>query len=111
MGKRLGFPTANILPPPDMAIPGNGVYLTMVELQGKMLPSLTNVGTAPTFGCMNKIIETHIINYNQDLYGRELRVYFLKRLRYERKFGSPSELKLQLARDMEAAIGYFKRKY
>ena len=102
-GRTLGFPTANIcseneLPPP------HGVYATTVTLDGVILPSVTNVGTRPTVDASGTTtIETHIFDLDRDLYGAEVRVGFVQRLRDERTFESLDLLKAQIAADCTRA--------
>lgn len=100
-GVGLGFPTANIDVNQDQAIPADGVYATRAYLDEKVYPSVTNVGTNPTFGRAKRTVEVHIIDFKGELYGRELRVDFIKRLRGEKKFASVEALKEQIARDVE----------
>jgi riboflavin kinase/FMN adenylyltransferase len=100
-GRTLGFPTANIDIKPQQALPGNGVYATMVQVDGKQFVAATNVGTHPTFGNSEKQVETHLLNYEGDLYGKEIRVEFVQKLRDEQRFASPEELKAQMRKDVQ----------
>lgn len=102
-GQRLGFPTANLDIKPGQALPCNGVYVTVACLEGKQLASVTNIGTRPTFGENEKSVETHILNYQGDLYSKELEVRFIAKLRDEKQFASPEELKTQIRKDIERA--------
>ena len=100
-GRTLGFPTANLDTKPQQALPGNGVYATMAQIDGKQFAAATNVGTHPTFGNSEKRVETHLLNYQGDLYGKEIIVEFVQKLRDEQRFASPEELKAQMGKDVE----------
>lgn len=100
-GRTLGFPTANLDIKPRQALPGNGVYATMTQVDGKQFVAATNVGTNPTFGDSEKRVETHLLNYEGDLYGKEIRVEFVQKLRDEQRFASPEELKAQMRKDVQ----------
>jgi riboflavin kinase/FMN adenylyltransferase len=107
-GRLLGFPTANMAILPRFAVPGNGVYATMTTFldQGKNLaarPSVTNIGTRPTFDNGERSVETFVLDWSGDLYGQNIRVEFVQKLRDERKFSGIEEIKAQLARDVEAS--------
>lgn len=100
-GRTLGFPTANLDIKPQQALPGNGVYATMTHVDGKQFLAATNVGTHPTFGDVEKRVETHLLNYEGDLYGKEIIVEFVQKLRDEQRFASPEELKVQMRKDVQ----------
>jgi riboflavin kinase/FMN adenylyltransferase len=102
-GRRIGFPTANLAPPPDLLIPASGVYATRAELDGREWPSVTNVGIRPTVGGTRLIVETHIFDFSEEIYGRPLRIQLIARLRDERHFPSLESLVEQIARDAAAA--------
>ena len=99
VGSTLGFPTANIMPQQNAKLPMAGVYATTTIVDGKTFPSITNVGAAPTFGEEKTIIETHILDFNQDIYSKNITVEFLSLLRQQQKFASPDELICQLKKD------------
>ena len=104
-GRVLGFPTANLEIKPQQALPGNGVYATITQatitqVDGKRFPSATNIGTRPTFGEGEKTVETHLLQYRGDLYGKEIRVEFVEKLRDEQRFASSEELKIQIEKDV-----------
>jgi len=101
LGRRLGFPTANIETPNEI-VPG-GVFITETILGSASLPSLTNVGTNPTFGKNPLGIETYVLDYRGRLYGRRLMIRFLRKLRDEKAFPSSEALVLQMNRDLAAA--------
>jgi riboflavin kinase/FMN adenylyltransferase len=106
-GRGLGFPTANIAVTPDRAIPAYGVYVTRAEVAGRAHAAATNIGVNPTFGDERPSVETYILDFEGDLYGRELRVEVLHRLRGEVRFDSVDALKAAIAADVQAARGYF----
>jgi riboflavin kinase/FMN adenylyltransferase len=105
-GRKLGFPTANLKLENKLAVP-YGVYATWAVLEGKALPSVTNVGVRPTFQTdgpeLPALVETHLLNTTIDLYGKPLEVRFVKRLREERRFPGIEALKAQIAADAGAA--------
>jgi riboflavin kinase / FMN adenylyltransferase len=99
-GRRLGFPTANIVPDDRLAIPGHGVYAAFAD----GLPAAVNVGIRPTFESgRGVLIETYLIDHQEDLYGKTLRVAFVERLRGERAYHEVDELVEQMHRDVEDA--------
>jgi len=99
-GMELGFPTANLDVNQEQALPADGVYASWACIDGRAYQSATNVGTNPTFADIKRAVETYIVNYRGDLYGHELKVDFVKRLRDEKKFSGPEELKRQMAEDV-----------
>jgi riboflavin kinase/FMN adenylyltransferase len=105
-GRTLGFPTANLVPDPGLVYPGHGVYAcrAAVELDGewRSWPAATNVGVRPTFVTgRGLLVEAFLLDFDGDLYGRELRLAFLARLRGELRFESVDELIAQMARDVD----------
>ena len=99
-GRTLGFPTAIIVPDERYVHPGYGIYAAFAN----GLPAAVNVGVRPTFESgRGVLIETHIIDHDEDLYGRPLRVAFVKRLRGEKRFNDVDELVAQMHRDVEEA--------
>jgi riboflavin kinase/FMN adenylyltransferase len=99
-GRELGFPTANQLPDDSLVVPGHGVYATFAN----GIPAATNVGVRPTFDSeLGLLIETHLIDRSEDLYGQNLRVAFVERLRGEERFDSAEALIEQMGRDIEEA--------
>ncbi len=104
IGRKISFPTANITLPKDKIEPSVGIYATETLVDGKRYPSVSNYGSNPTVTEESrKKLETHIIGFDGDIYGRELRVEFIKKIRDEKKFASLEELSSQIARDMQAA--------
>jgi len=107
IGNTIGFPTANIHPEAFLVLPVNGVYITKTLLDGKLYNSITNVGYNPTFeDSKEKTVETHLIDFNQDIYGKKIEVFFLKKIRDEKKFDSVESLIQQIAKDMQEAKEY-----
>jgi riboflavin kinase/FMN adenylyltransferase len=105
-GQTLGFPTANLVPDPGLIYPGHGVYAcrAAVELDGewRWWPAATNVGVRPTFVTgRGLLVEAFLLGFDGDLYGRELRLAFLARLRGEERFDSVEALVEQMERDVE----------
>ena len=106
VGAQMGFPTANLLPDePHKLVPARGVYATELRVEGdpQPHPAMTNIGNRPTFDDGAVSIETHIIGFGGDLYGRRVSLSFVARLREERKFRSAAELANQLRHDLRAA--------
>jgi riboflavin kinase/FMN adenylyltransferase len=105
-GRGIGFPTANVDTQNELR-PAPGVYAIRVrlkdELHGPCYPGAANIGVKPTFGGSVVTIEAHLLDFQGDLYGKELRVQFLERLRPEQRFASVAELVGQIKRDVEAA--------
>ena len=109
-GRKMGFPTANIEPSYALKlIPAPGVYAVKVRVEGtdEWLSGMMNIGTRPTFGENKLSLEVHILHFSGNLYGRTLTVSFVKRLRAERRFSSPSALRNQLIRDEQAVEELF----
>lgn len=105
IGRTIGFPTCNTVVDDTMIAPPNGVYITMCTVNGVRHPSVTNVGVKPTIGTYEKNIETHIFNFNEDVYGRKIRVEFIRHTRPEMKFNGIDELRKQIENDcIEAKI-------
>jgi riboflavin kinase/FMN adenylyltransferase len=100
-GRAIGFPTANLEIDPRQALPADGVYATLVDINGRTYKSVTNIGQRPTFGRDKRTVEVHILDYGSRLYGRELKIDIIKRLRPEKQFESNQRLKDQIAEDIE----------
>ena len=108
-GREIGFPTANLSTDNEL-IPPHGVYATMSAIDGKVFPSVTNIGQRPTVGeGLATTIETHVIGQSLDLYGRAFRLAFVQRLRDERKFPDLEALQEQIAADVRRATRLFDR--
>lgn len=109
IGTLIGFPTANIIPVRDFALPDTGVYFTKTAVDGKMYNSITNIGVRPTVSnTETKIIETHIFDFSGWLYGKEIEVWFIEKHRDEKKHKDIIELKDQIESDIRKAIEFFK---
>ena len=105
LGRELGFPTANMRLG-DQQVPRDGVWAVTVE--GKY-EGVANLGLRPTVGGGERLLEVHLLDFDGDLYGRNLRVRFMWFLREEKKFGSVDELKEQIGRDAVEARDFFSR--
>jgi riboflavin kinase / FMN adenylyltransferase len=104
-GRTLGFPTANLVPRPGYVTPAHGVYACRAMLEnGETYAAATNVGVRPMFDSgLGELIEAYLLDFDEDIYGTQLRVEFLKRLRGERRFDSVDALVEQMGRDVEEA--------
>jgi riboflavin kinase/FMN adenylyltransferase len=100
-GLELGFPTANLNIPPQQALPADGVYATWTHIDGKTYQSMTNVGKQPTFGNNRRTVEVYILDYQSDLYGHELKIDIMAKVRSEQRFGCADELKKQITEDIK----------
>jgi riboflavin kinase/FMN adenylyltransferase len=107
-GRTIGFPTANLRTDNEL-LPPDGVYATTVTMDGVVRASATNIGVRPTFGESRRVIETHLLGYDGDLYGQTLRLSFVQRLRDERRFESLEALRAQIAADVSRATALFNR--
>lgn len=106
-GRTLGFPTANLKLPSDMVIPAKGVYQGSAEYQGKIYKAVMNIGTRPSFTEANDvIIEAHLLNFDQDIYGKKLTLRIEKRIRDEKKFNSAEELIEQIKLDIKSSFNH-----
>ena len=110
LGRTIGFPTSNVIIDESMASPPNGVYITYCSYNGVKYPSITNVGVKPTIGTYSKNVETHIFNFDKELYGKQIRVEFVKQTREERKFSGIEELSRQIESDCIMAKAYHREK-
>ncbi len=108
IGRTIGFPTANQIPEPEKLLPPNGVYAVEVLLDGKKYRGISNVGCKPTIRGENPVgVETYIFDFHGDIYGRRMKVSFLKFIRREQKFASLAELQEQLKHDIEVCRKLF----
>jgi riboflavin kinase/FMN adenylyltransferase len=113
LGRKLGFPTANLIPQEELVCPGHGIYAcladgrpkpgdTRLQLASPFRPAAVNVGVRPTFTTgRGELIEAYLLDFEGDLYGQELRIDFVRRLRGERRFPSAEALIEQMRRDVE----------
>jgi len=100
VGRTIGFPTANMqLYEPLKLVPLNGVYAVETEVLGRTFAGMCNIGTRPTVGGTARTIETHILGFDEDIYGLPMRIRFVRRIRDERKFPSLDALREQLIAD------------
>ena len=107
-GRTIGFPTANLDLPPEAAVPNNGVYaVRAITADGVVHSAVANIGTNPTFNGVYRHIEVHILDFAADIYGQELTIEFLAKLRNEQKFSGIKALVNQLHQDVETAKKYF----
>lgn len=103
LGRKLGYPTVNLNYNTKYVLPRGGVYYTLIEYENKLYKGITNVGYNPTVEDKKLNIETHILDFNKDIYGENIVIYFSKRIRDEKKFSSLEELKKQLKKDKNFA--------
>ncbi len=106
IGRTIGFPTSNILIDESMVTPSNGVYITKCDYNFKQYTGVTNVGIKPTIGDNKRVIETHIFDFNKDIYGRDIKVEFIKKIRDELKFPDVDALARQIDHDCKTAREY-----
>ena len=108
IGRTIGFPTINLLPEEEKLLPPFGVYVTKVFIGGEEYCGITNVGRKPTIEGNNPVgVETHVLDFADDVYDRTVEVEFLHWIRQETKFQSIEELKKQLQQDIRIAKIYF----
>ena len=100
-GLELGFPTANLDVDREQALPADGVYATWAYINDKAYRSVINIGRRPTFGGGERTVEACVLDYHSELYGRELKIDIVERLRDERRFNTAEELKRQIAEDIK----------
>jgi riboflavin kinase/FMN adenylyltransferase len=108
IGRRFTFPTLNLVPEQEM-LPAQGVYVTRTRLDGesKTRRSVTNIGIRPTFNGSGVTVETHLLNFSEEISPKRIEVHFWKRLRTEKKFSGPDELRAQIAKDIANADRFF----
>ena len=107
VGRKLGFPTVNVAVEPGLLLPARGVYVTETVLPEGVFRAVTNVGSRPTFTDADIVsVESYLLDFSGDLYGREVQVRFLKYLRPERPFENAQALSEQIARDVQAALDW-----
>ncbi len=109
-GRRFTFPTLNLAPEQEL-LPARGVYVTRTLLEGetKSRRSVTNIGMRPTFNGSGLSVETHLLDYSGEIAAKRIEVRFWKRLREEKKFSGPEELREQITRDIASADRFFSR--
>ncbi|NLC56298.1 MAG: bifunctional riboflavin kinase/FAD synthetase [Armatimonadetes bacterium] len=109
VGRTLGFPTANLVYPPQKILPALGVYLCRARTADACYGAAVNVGRRPTFDGTRITVEAHLLDFAGDLYGQKLTLEFLERLRAEQKFASAADLRAQITADVEHARQAFAR--
>jgi len=108
-GQQLGFPTLNIGVSPDRALPSNGVYVTRADAGEQRFGAVTNIGVRPTFDGSSRLVETHLLDFEGDLYGAHVSIELLHRLRPEQRFDGPEALVAQIRADVSASRDYLAR--
>lgn len=103
LGRELGFPTANIALPEDVAAQ-DGVYRSRAEVGGVWYDAMSNLGCNPSVGGSERRLETHLFGFSGELYGRTLRVELLQKIRDERTFATLEELRAQIEKDKEVVL-------
>jgi len=108
-GQALGWPTANLRIPPERVTPPDGVYAARACYDGSSYDAVAYIGSRPTFGPGERLIEVNVLDHNANLYGKTMAVEFIERLRGDHTFPSPQELAAQIARDVERAKASLRR--
>jgi riboflavin kinase / FMN adenylyltransferase len=104
LGRKIGYPTANLTIESGWAIPADGVYATFTHINGDVHQSMTSIGLRPTVGGKNRTVETYILDYKGNLYDKEVSIDIVDRLRDEKKFADIDELKVQISKDIKQGI-------
>lgn len=104
IGRTIGFPTVNLNYDKSFVVPKGGVYGTIVEYKNNFYKGITNIGYNPTLEGNKLSIETNILNFDKNIYGEEIKLYFIEKIREEKKFGNLEELKNQLSKDKSYII-------
>jgi riboflavin kinase / FMN adenylyltransferase len=107
-GRKLGFPTANILSQTEV-VPSNGIYATLIEFKNRRWLSVSSIGVNPTFGDGPRTLESFIFDLDTNIYGASVKLFFVKRIRDEQKFATVEELIAQMHGDVDQAKAIFKR--
>jgi riboflavin kinase/FMN adenylyltransferase len=110
VGRRFTFPTLNLVAEQEI-LPAQGVYVTRTRIDGetKTRRSVTNIGIRPTFNGSGVTVETHLLNFSEEIHPKRIEVHFWKRLRAEKKFSGPDELRTQIGKDIANADRFFSR--
>ena len=111
LGRKLGFPTANVYLEPQYLLPCYGVYLVRLIDGGRSFFGVANVGIKPTFGKYRPLVEVYLFDVEVNLYGHLVQIEFLKFIRPENRFSGPEELKGQIARDVATARNYLNQMF
>ena len=108
IGRTISFPTANIKYPQNIIKPPKGAYVTVVEIDGVKYKAITNLGKRPTVTCSNTLLlEAHLLDFNENIYDKDIKVSFVKKIRDEKKFDSLPDLKSQIVKDEIFAKEFF----
>lgn len=107
-GRGLGFPTANIVAK-HAIIPADGVYAVRLHVRDRFYDGIANIGLRPTFDTKVRTIEVHVFDFDEDIYGEDISLYFIRKIREERKFSGPQELVCQIHTDIAAAREILKQ--
>ena len=110
LGRTIGFPTANIPPPPAKALPDDGIFITQTIYNGQKYNSVTNIGKNPTMNAELRTVETHLFDFDEDIYNKEITVLFYKKIRDVVKFNNMQELKQRISLDAKEAKIFFTQK-
>ena len=109
LGRTMGIPTANIAVPAGVALPKYGVYACKALVDGKAYPAVTNIGLRPTVGGRHVTVEPWLLDYDGDLYGRELTLLFYDYLREERKFQDLDALQTEIRKNADQTRKFFEK--
>jgi len=101
-GRTIGFPTANILPN-RIFLPAQGVYAVIAKIAGQLVKGVANIGTRPTFAGNHVLLEVHLFDFKEEIYGEHVEISLIEHIRAEQKFASFEELKAQIAADCQTA--------
>ncbi|MDD6616346.1 MAG: bifunctional riboflavin kinase/FAD synthetase [Lachnospiraceae bacterium] len=107
LGRRIGMPTLNLIPPSEKLLPRNGVYYSRTLIDGAIYQSITNIGSKPTVDGTFLGAETYLYDFSEDMYGKEITVELLSFRRPEQRFASVEELKAQMQKDISSGKEYF----
>ena len=110
-GRKLGFPTANLKTDNHITIPKDGIYATLAHVDNDIYYSATSIGVNPTFGNNSRTVETYLIKFDGNLYGKQIKLEFTKRIRGQQSFDSANTLKLQMEKDVQSTAEILKSKF
>lgn len=111
LGRTLGVPTANLRLPPELVTPRFGVYACLARVEGTPYPAVTNIGTRPTVDGTGVTVEPWLLDFQGDLYGKQIRLEFYKFLRPERKFPDLDALKVEIQRNASQTRAFFEQRW
>ena len=103
-GAALGWRTANLSLPPERVIPADGIYAALTMCRGQRFPSAAYIGTRPTFGTGERLLEVHLLHAHIDLYGEAIQVQFIEYVRDDKTFSSSQQLSAQIDQDVHTAL-------